>query len=255
LWNQAGPGPAANFASAVDLARDDGTDRLGQLLSHGGIRYVVVITALAPQIQGQQSTESLPVPGDLLPALGRQLDLTTVLSGTGLTVFQNTDWLPSRVEFVPTGPSAGRPVGASSTVATPVLPGPVASTSFQGSLAAGTVQSALAPASRWTLTVDGRSITTLRTRSWVGRYQVPAPGAGVLGFAGGPWPGLALTYSVLVWLLAVVAVVGRRQIGQQLSRLRRRRAPPASAPPRPDDRETSDDVAWAESHSEPGVRT
>jgi hypothetical protein len=254
LWNQAGAGPAANLASAVDLARDDGTDRLGQLLSPAGVRYVVVITALAPEIQGQQSTESLPVPGDLLPALGRQLDLSTVLSGTGLTVYQNTDWLPSRVEFVSTRPRAGGPPGAPSTVATPVLPGPVASTSFQGPLAAGTVQSALAPANRWALTVDGRSIGRLQARGWVGRYPVPVAGAGVLGFAGGPWPGLALAYSVLVWLLAVVAVVGRRQIGQQLSRLRRRQAQ-SSSPPRSDDGETSDELTGVESHSDPGVRT
>ncbi|HLH28635.1 MAG TPA: hypothetical protein VKW77_06940, partial [Acidimicrobiales bacterium] len=93
LWNQPGPGPAAGLATAVDSARHGATDRVGRELAPAGVRYVVVLTALAPQIVGEQTPASLPVPADLLPSLGRQLDLTTVLSGTGMTVFENTDWV------------------------------------------------------------------------------------------------------------------------------------------------------------------
>ena len=102
LWNAAGPGPASGLASAVTLARAGGTDQLGRLLAPAGVRYVAVLTALAPEISGEQSPTEYPVPGDLAPALTRQLDLSPVLSVTGITVYANNDWLPQRAE-VPEG--------------------------------------------------------------------------------------------------------------------------------------------------------
>ncbi len=87
LWNPAGPGPAAGLAQAVDLAWAGRTDRLGSLLAPAGVRYVVVLTSLAPEIPGEQSPESYPVPADLAPGLARQLDITPVLSATGMTVY------------------------------------------------------------------------------------------------------------------------------------------------------------------------
>ena len=70
-----GPGPAAGLASAVDLARAGRTDQLGRLLAPAGVRYVVVLTSLAPEIAGEQTPTEYPVPADLVPALSRQLDL------------------------------------------------------------------------------------------------------------------------------------------------------------------------------------
>ena len=98
LWNPAGPGPAAGLASAVDLARDGGTDRLGRLLAPSGVRYVALLTSLAPEINGEQNPTEYPVPADVAPALTRQLDLSPVLTGTGITVYLNSDWLPQRAE-------------------------------------------------------------------------------------------------------------------------------------------------------------
>ena len=83
LWNAADPGPAAGLASAVNLARANRTDQLGRLLAPSGVRYVVLLTSLAPEIAGEQSPTEYPVPSDLAPALSRQLDLNPVLSGTG----------------------------------------------------------------------------------------------------------------------------------------------------------------------------
>ena len=63
LWNAAGPGPASGLASAVDLARDGGTDRLGRLLAPSGVRYVALLTSLAPEINGEQTPHGVPGPG------------------------------------------------------------------------------------------------------------------------------------------------------------------------------------------------
>ncbi len=247
LWNQPGPGPAAQLSDAVDLARNGGTDRLGQMLAPAGVRYVVVLGALAPEIVGEQAPETLPVPGDLLPALGRQLDLSTVLSGTGMTVFQNQDWVPTRSELVRSGPG-----GVATT--RPVLAGPPASTSYSGPLAAGTVSAAVAPAGRFALSVAGRSAAPAPGSGFGARYVVPAAGSGVLAFAGGPWPGLALAYSVVVWLTVVGLVIGRRRLEAQWSRMRQRRSPPAPSRPPHDEWDPFGDGAWAESPAGSGVR-
>ena len=74
LWNAAEPGPAARLASAVDLARTEPHRPVGQLLAPAGVRYVVVLTSLAPEIPGSRRPSRYPVPADLLPALDRQLD-------------------------------------------------------------------------------------------------------------------------------------------------------------------------------------
>ncbi len=60
LWNSAGPGPASGLASAVDLARAGGTDQLGRLLAPSGVRYVALLTSLAPEINGEQTPTEYP---------------------------------------------------------------------------------------------------------------------------------------------------------------------------------------------------
>ncbi len=160
LWNAASAGPAATMASAVDLARTGDTDRLGHLLAPASVRYVVLLTAVAPEISGEQSPESLPVPSDLAPALARQLDLRPVIAGTGITVYQNAGWIPQRTEASIAAASApatalGDPTAPIVAGAKPVLPGPAAATGFEGRLGAGTVLSAAAPAGRFALATAG----------------------------------------------------------------------------------------------------
>jgi GT2 family glycosyltransferase len=246
LWNQASPGPAADLAAAVDLARGGGTDRVGGLLAPAGVRYVVVLGALAPQIAGEQTPESLPLPADLLPAFDRQLDLTPVLSGTGMTVFQNADWVPSRAEIPQAGPAG---------TIQPVLPGPPAATSFAGPLVAGTVLASVAPSGRFALDVGGRPAPRAGGPGWEGRYAVGAPGQGVLAFGGGPWAGVAFAYSLVLWIGLVAVLVGRRRVEAQWSRMRHRR-PRATAPRSHDgDWDPFGESSWAESEAGTGVRT
>jgi GT2 family glycosyltransferase len=238
LWSAPGPGPAASLSAAVDLARTGATDQLGRLLAPAGVRYVVLVTSLAPEIPGEQTPEQYPVPADLAPALGRQLDLSSALSGTGITVYQNADWVPERALV-----SVGSPVPASAPPevlgsaagssllpgARPVLPGPRASTSYRGPLTAGTVFSASAPAGRWVLSGPAGTRSSSPAFGWAGQYRVGRSGDATLSFDGGPAVVLSLLYSVGVWLVVVVLVAGTG-LGRPWRGRRRRRRPGAGPP-------------------------
>jgi GT2 family glycosyltransferase len=218
LWSSAGPGPASELASAVDLARQGGTDQLGRLLAPAGVRYVALLTSLAPEISGEQSPTEYPVPADVAPALDRQLDLSPVLSGTGITVYQNSAWLPQRAEVpagtpvansVPPDPRAGAPGSGIATGAVAVLPGAVASRTFTGPLTEGTVLASVAPAGKWSLAGPGGAQAP-RTSSfgWAARYRVATSGTGTLQFDGGLLAPLSFVLSLVTWLVAIALLLG-----------------------------------------------
>jgi hypothetical protein len=234
LWNAAGPGPAAGLVAAVNLARTDRTDQLGRMLAPAGVLYVALVTSLAPEITGEQSPEVYPVPPDLAPALAHQLDLTPVVSGTGITVYANAASIPLRAEVVAgksavasgagTGMLTGLPGSPIVPRAVPVLPGPAASRSFTGPVSAGTVLAALAPAGRWSLTTHTGQASRSPSFGWAARYQVTAPGISTLHFDGGVVAPAALLFSIVVWLAAVVFLLGGRLGGPwQRVRIHRRR--------------------------------
>jgi GT2 family glycosyltransferase len=233
LWNGTSSGPAAELGTAVDEAQSDRTDRMGSLIAPAGVRYVVVLSALAPEISGEQSPSWYPPPPDLLPALGHQLDLQTVLSGTGMTVFANSAWVPQRSE-VPGRPGEAKPVsvplgaGPMSPLvpgSVAVLPGPAASRSYQGNLVAGTVVASVAPSGRWQL-VDSSGTAAPRSPvfGWSAGYALPARTVGTLRFDGGILPPLIGVYSVLAWALALAALVDRRRIRREWERVGRPRS-------------------------------
>jgi len=232
LWNGTAAGPAGRLGSAVDLALYNRTDRLGNLLAPAAVRYVVVLTSIAPEIAGEQSPTSYPVPADLLPALGRQLDLQPVLSGTGITIYANAAWLPQRSE-VPAGPGSARPVPSPLANspgtpvvrgAVPVLSGVTASRSFEGPLTAGTVFSSAAPSGHWHL-VSGSGATVPRSDSfgWASRYSVATAAKGSLRFEGGFLPLLAGLFSLAAWSLALAALIDRRRLRREWERVGRPR--------------------------------
>jgi hypothetical protein len=90
LWAGSAPGPAAGVGRAVALAEQHRTVMLGHLLSTSGIRYVVVVGALAPEIPGYQTPVALPVPATLTNALAAQTDLDQVPGQAGLSVYVDT---------------------------------------------------------------------------------------------------------------------------------------------------------------------
>ncbi len=221
LWNAASPGPATGLASAVSMARANRTDQLGRMLAPAGVRYVVLLTSLAPEIIGEQTPQVYPVAGDLAPALDRQLDLSPVVSVTGITVYANADWIPVRTE-VPSGtvhraksvPGPGvlaNPLGSGTIPgAVPVLPGPAASRSYAGPLSPGTVLAALAPAGRWSLNgPTGHPARRSSSFGWAASYRVTTAGVSTLRFEGGLVSPASLLYSIIVWVAALALLSGR----------------------------------------------
>lgn len=191
LWNAASSGPAGSLAADVALARAGTTNQLGHLLAAAGVRYVAVLTGLAPEITGEQSPETFPVPTDLLPGLEHQLDLSTVVNGTGITVFANTAWTPVRS-------SAGQPV----------LTGQAGGRSASGVVPRGELITALSPADQWSLTG-----ATRQAGGWQGRYLVPVAGRRTLAFHGGLLGLLSWLFSVTVWAALAFVLVARRRWG------------------------------------------
>ncbi len=246
LWNATGPGPAATLANAVNQARSGQTDQLGSMLAVAGVRYVVKVTALAPVISLVQSPTEYPIPADLTPALAHQLDLQSVFTETGISVYENTAWLPERSAVASSSRTAGAAEaaiangspGAPDVLGTatgapivpgavPVLPGPAASRSYQGTIPAGTVLSALAPAGRWSLTSsDGTTYPMSAAFGWAGQYHVAGGGRATLRFNGNLWAPLSVGYELVLWLLVAGALRERRGIVRpwlQSVLLRRRR--------------------------------
>jgi GT2 family glycosyltransferase len=221
LWSAADPGPASSLASAVNEARSGHTDQLGRMLAPAGVRYVVLLTSLAPEITGEQSPQPYPVPADLAPALAHQLDLDPVIAGTGITIYANAAWIPARAEVPASVPVAvsGTGPGSAATqpspspgapvvpAASPVLPGPSASRSYDGPLGAGTLFTALAPAGSWHLTGPGGASTApAPSFGWAGRYPVARAGGGTLRFDGGLLAPLSLLLSLVGWVVAIALV-------------------------------------------------
>jgi hypothetical protein len=242
LWNGASPGPASGLASAVDLARAHRTDQLGRMLAPAGVRYVVLLTALAPEITGEQSPQEYPVPSDLAPALASQLDLDPVVTGTGITVYANTAWIPERAAVVGSATVANSRSDPSALTSAPgaavvpgavaVLPGPAAQRSYSGPLRPGTLLAALAPSGRWSLTGPGGT-DDARSPSfgWAASYAVGSSGDATLRFTGGVIAPLALVGSLVFWLLAVLLLLGRARRGGLAGLSRRRRSGGGSGVP------------------------
>jgi hypothetical protein len=190
---------------------------LGSLLAPAGVRYVVLVDSLAPEIQGEQSPMSYPVPADLAPALASQLDLDPVVSGTGITVYANAAWIPERALVPGQRPATVTDGGQSWSLvhpspgtslvpsAVPVLPGPAAARTYQGTLGIGTLLTANAPAGRWNLVgADGQTLVRSSSFGWAGRYAVTQKGTATLHFDGGLLTPGSFLYSLVVWLAAIV---------------------------------------------------
>jgi hypothetical protein len=97
LWVSSTPGPASAVGEDVLLAERHRTVQLGTLISKAGVRYVVVVGALAPEIPGYQSPLAFAPPPTLTSALSAQTDLEQVPGQGGLSVYVNTVAAPGPV--------------------------------------------------------------------------------------------------------------------------------------------------------------
>ena len=221
LYAPADPGPAAQLADAVALAREGKTVHLGRLLAPAAIRYVVVIQTLAPAVVVVQSAASYPVPADLLPALDQQADLDQIPGGEGFVVFTNTAALPERGirtagavrgERTASGPAVGIALPAAGDLAgwRDALPGPAGSEGFFGALRSGTVYAAMAPGGDWQLSVADAAAHASPAFGWATQFDVRRGGHGALRFAGLPFGGIGGLIELVLWFVVVWVLIDRR---------------------------------------------
>ncbi len=103
MWQGAPTAGDASVASDVELASAGRTVELGHLIAAKGIRYVVVVGALAPDVPGlQQPKPDLP-PASLVAALDAQPDLRRLSTEGGYEIYVDPEFVAS---------SAARPVRA-----------------------------------------------------------------------------------------------------------------------------------------------
>ena len=106
LWNGTGAGPAAELGTAVDLARP-GPDRPTRQPGGAGRRPLRRRADRRSPRRSPASRARRPTrcPPTCCPPWAASSTSQPVLSGTGITVFANADWVPQRAE-VPGRPGA-----------------------------------------------------------------------------------------------------------------------------------------------------
>ena len=199
LFSTPDSGTSNVILDAVQSALEGQTVRLGQLLSAAGVSTIVVMNSAAPELEGVQTVPLHPVPRVLLTALGRQSDLSLVLQTKSVEVFSNSLFRGIVTEFVPLGK----------------LPTPIfSSTSESGSVIPGaTVRVGLAPASAFSLNVDGQAASRAIDHLWTPIFHVSAT-AGSSDGARGPTGTLVLhrlplnailaAFTLLIWALILL---------------------------------------------------
>jgi GT2 family glycosyltransferase len=210
LWTGPEDDAARLIPEALQRARNGDTSRLGRVFGSMGIRYVVVVSQLAP---APYRGRSAPLPTWVRSTLGEQLDLAQLDLNAAIGVFRNPAWLPmaasvpaavTRVEDLP-------PVVDGASVPAPALRavGPDARR-FEGELAGGTVlHLAQARDEGWELEVDGVGVAPETGFGWANRYVVSQPGPARVGYSTPTGQRLVLLAQLVAWL-AVIGVAVRR---------------------------------------------
>jgi len=248
LWPGSAPGPAAAIGRAVTLAEHHGTVRLGRILAPYAVRYVVVVQTLAPSIPGFQSPSGYEAPADLAPALLGQVDLHELISQGGFEVFVDAAALPVRAVRLVGAPAPAPTVAGPSPGLQgwrPALRGSPGATQVSGRVPAGTVLDAVAPAGRWHLVgAGGHSARATTAFGFAATFSVRRAGPVTVAFAESADHGLVIAGEIVLWVLVVGALAGRRRTVEwwwgRLVRRRRRVAPPTAQrhrPPAPDEDE------------------
>jgi hypothetical protein len=210
----AGPGPAVLVANAVRLATSGGTVHLGRLVASAGVRYVVLVQGLAPSTVGSLTPSvNAPPPPGLETDLLEQADLHVVPGQVGIQVFENDETMPvtaQRVAPLPVTQTWSYPTGADVVSWQPVLASLADSATAPSAVHAGTVYAGYAPAGHFVLTVDGRSVARRPAFGWAAQYATPKGRAG-LSLSQFPYVPLAVLAEVVVWVVLVAALAGRRR--------------------------------------------
>ena len=234
VFTPAGPGPADQVANAVRLAVAGGTVHLGRLLAPAGVRYVVVVDALAPPLVGTTpASVSAPPPAGLGTDLLEQDDLQVVPGVLGVQVFENGVDLPvtaARANALPVHASS-YPGAADVAGWQPVLRSLAGGAPATGSVPAGTLYAGYAPAGSFALTLDGHAVARQPAFGWAAQYALATKGTATLSLARLPFIPLAVLLELAVWVVLAGAVIGRLRPARTPSRARSTRRPTADAVP------------------------
>jgi hypothetical protein len=224
LWPAPEGSAGAVAREAVGLLATDRTARLGHVLAPLGVRYIAVIDRAAPGAKVVR-----PLPPDLGNTLASQLDLSVRQTESGITLYENAAWVPTRALVSGPLPTGGDPTANALAANLRAAPLPLHGAVAPGSLRQpNSVYLAEAHDSRWQVTQAGHRLANLTAFGWANGYRVEAAAPVSVRFDGGAQRTLGLVFQLLAWL-ALVALLA----GPQLTRLwrRRRHEPrPAGAP-------------------------
>ncbi len=216
VFTPAGPGPADLVDNAVRLAVAGGTVHLGRLLAPAGVRYVVVVDALAPSMVGTTTASvSAPPPPGLNADLLDQDDLEVVPGVNGVQVYQNGADMPvtaTRAAARPVRGGSPYPGAADVTGWQPVLSALSDGPPATGPVPAGTLYAGYAPAGSFALTVDGHPTARQAAFGWAAQYAVADKGQATLSLSQFPFIPLAVLLELAAWVVVTGAVIGRRRV-------------------------------------------
>lgn len=198
----------------IDAALQGGTSRMGSYLAPLGIRYIVLIERAAP---APFSETELPAPARLVGRLAEQLDLKRVEVRDGLTVYENSSWVPVVASFppdtVPTGSSGSLALAFDLPQARRALPEANPPTEYDGPVAADTEIYVASPATeRWELLIDDVPAIRSRAFGWANVFTVTGDGTAQLRHRTPTTHRLLMLGQVALWIVAtVVALQPRRR--------------------------------------------
>ncbi len=214
LFSPPDVGASSVILQAVESAMTGHTVQLGSLLAPAGISTIVVMNSSSPELSGVESSPLRHVPGTLMSALSSQSDLSLELQTSSVEIFSNADFHGIYAETKP-----------GSTTLTPVF----SSTEAAGPVAAGsTVIAGLAPASAFSLSVDGQAVPRSTFGLWAPSFEVPATPAtatATIVMRRFPLNGVLAIFTLALWILVWLGF-GWIQRVEWLFTGRRRRATP-----------------------------
>lgn len=226
-----GQGSAHLLAADVNLAAQDLTSSLGHLLAPLAVRYILVPNQLDPD----PGALALPPPSGLVSVLSAQGDLLQLPTNPSISVFANVAWVPARSELSGAAFAASKSTGPKAALnaqlagSAPVLAGNSGSTSFQGSLPAGTTYLS-AGSSQWALTQAGGTAAAAAPAFGFGTvYSVTRAGPARLMFDTPNADLIAISVEGILWVLAVACLLGWWP-GSKPQRVRERSRRPAATP-------------------------
>ncbi|HEY8080625.1 MAG TPA: glycosyltransferase [Acidimicrobiales bacterium] len=220
-------GEAHVLSDDIVAAMRDDTVHLGRLLASAGITTVVVVTATAPTLAGEQHPIQTPPPSALIPALRHQQDLSVPPGGGGVLTFTNdaargvTSMRPQPVD-----PSAGPGNFGASRFWEPALD----PSTLSGPVDKGTLVAALAPGGDFVATVNGAAVPRTTVYGWAPSWSVKK-GTAQISLDALPLNAVLAAVVLACWLLAGLLAIGPDRLARMARRVRR--AAPRGVPDEP----------------------